>query len=416
MNRSDQPGPAGDAPGAPDLAPSAVGGDPAGTALAPDPARAALARDLAQSAVGGDPARAALARDLAQSAVGGDPASAPDGSTDRLGRPLHDLRISVTDRCNFRCTYCMPAEVFGRDFAFLPRSLVLSFEEIARLAAVFVDLGVSKLRITGGEPLVRRDLPVLVAHLAELRRPDGGPIDLTLTTNGSALRPLAAPLARAGLQRITVSLDSLDDAVFGAMNGVDFPVARVLDGIAAAREAGLAPIKINTVVRRGVNEDAVLPLARWARDEGLILRFIEYMDVGHSNGWRLDDVVPADELLASIDAELPLEPVAPGYRGEVAGRYRYRDGAGEVGVIASVTRPFCADCTRARLSAEGTLYTCLFAVGGTDLKTPMRDGADDAMLATLIRRVWSARVDRYSELRSEATERLPKVEMFALGG
>jgi cyclic pyranopterin phosphate synthase len=335
---------------------------------------------------------------------------------DRLARPLRDLRISVTDRCNFRCPYCMPAEVFGRDFAFLPRSLVLSFEEITRLAGIAVELGAHKLRITGGEPLVRRDLPVLIGYLSELRTPDGGPIDLTLTTNGSALRTLAGPLADAGLQRITVSLDSLDDAVFGAMNGVDFPVARVLDGIVAARDAGLAPIKVNTVVRRGMNESAILPLARWARAEGLILRFIEYMDVGHSNGWRLDDVVSAAEIAAAIDAELPLEPVAPSYRGEVAGRYRYRDGSGEIGIIASVTRPFCADCTRARLSADGHLYTCLFAVSGTDLKTPLRAGESDAQLAARIRDIWSTRVDRYSELRSEATERLPKVEMFALGG
>jgi GTP 3',8-cyclase len=335
---------------------------------------------------------------------------------DRFDRPLRDLRISVTDRCNFRCPYCMPAEVFGRDFAFLPRALVLSFEEIARLASVFVGIGVHKLRITGGEPLVRRDLPILVGYLAGLRTPERGPVDLTLTTNGSALRSLAGPLASAGLGRITVSLDSLDDAVFGAMNGVDFPVSRVLDGIAAARAAGLAPIKVNTVVRRGMNEASILPLVRWAREEGLILRFIEYMDVGHSNGWRLDDVVPADEILATIDAELPLEPVAPGYRGEVAGRYRYRDGSGEVGIIASVTRPFCSDCTRARLSAEGHLYTCLFATGGTDLKTPLREGADDTELAARIRAVWEARGDRYSELRSEATARLPKVEMFALGG
>ncbi len=338
------------------------------------------------------------------------------GLPDRFGRALRDLRISVTDRCNFRCPYCMPAEVFGRDFAFLPREEVLSFEEIARLASIFVGLGVHKLRITGGEPLVRRDLPSLIGLLAPLRTTDGDPVDLTLTTNGSALRALAAPLADAGLQRITVSLDSLDDAVFGPMNGVDFPVSRVLDGIAAARAAGLAPIKINTVVRRGMNEPSILPLARWARDEGLVLRFIEYMDVGHSNGWRLDDVVPAEEILATIDAELPLEPVTANYRGEVAGRYRFRDGSGEVGVIASVTRPFCGDCTRARLSAEGHLYTCLFAVSGTDLKTPMRDGEADADLEARIRAVWGARVDRYSELRSAATERLPKVEMFALGG
>jgi cyclic pyranopterin phosphate synthase len=338
------------------------------------------------------------------------------GLPDRFGRALRDLRISVTDRCNFRCPYCMPAEVFGRDFAFLPREEVLSFEEISRLATIFVGLGVHKLRITGGEPLVRRDLPTLIGYLAALRTADGERVDLTLTTNGSALKALAAPLAEAGLQRITVSLDSLDDEVFGAMNGVDFPVSRVLDGIAAAREAGLAPIKINTVVRRGMNEASILPLARWARDEGLILRFIEYMDVGHSNGWRLDDVVPADEILATIDAELPLEPVAANYRGEVAGRYRFRGGDGEIGVIASVTRPFCGDCTRARLSAEGHLYTCLFAVAGTDLKTPLRAGETDAELTARIETIWGVRADRYSELRSAATERLPKVEMFALGG
>ncbi len=338
------------------------------------------------------------------------------GLADTRGRALRDLRISVTDRCNFRCPYCMPAEVFGRDFAFLPRELVLSFEEIARLAAIFVDLGVHKLRLTGGEPLSRRDLPVLVRYLAELRTVDGGPVDLTLTTNGSALRALAGSLADAGLQRITVSLDSLDDEVFGRMNGVDFPVARVLDGIAAARSAGLAPIKVNTVIRRGMNEASILPLARWARDEGLILRFIEYMDVGHTNGWRLDDVVPAAEVLATIDAEIPLEPAEAGYRGEVAGRYRYRDGSGEVGVIASVTRPFCGDCTRARLSADGSLYTCLFAVSGTDLKSPMRAGATDDELRDLVGVVWTRRTDRYSELRSAATAGLPKVEMHALGG
>ncbi len=338
------------------------------------------------------------------------------GVPDRLGRALRDLRISVTDRCNFRCPYCMPAEIFGRDFAFLPKEQVLSFEEITRLASAFVRLGVHKLRITGGEPLVRRDLPSLIAELAELRTPEGEPVDLTLTTNGSALRALARPLAEAGLQRITVSLDSLDDEVFGAMNGVDFPVSRVLDGIAAAREAGLSPIKINTVVRRGMNEDAILPLARWARAEGLILRFIEYMDVGHSNGWRLDDVVPAEEILTRISADMALVPADAQYRGEVAGRYAYADGSGEVGVIASVTRPFCGDCTRARLSAEGHLYTCLFAVKGTDLKTPLREGADDADLEARIRAVWDVRADRYSELRSAATGKLAKVEMFALGG
>jgi GTP 3',8-cyclase len=249
-----------------------------------------------------------------------------------------------------------------------------------------------------------------------LRSPEGEPVDLTLTTNGSALRPLATPLAEAGLQRITVSLDSLDDEVSGRMNGVDFPVSRVLDGIAAARSAGLDPIKVNSVIRRGLNEDGILPLARWAREEGLVLRFIEYMDVGHSNGWRLDDVVPMDEILAVIDAEMPLEPVAHAYRGEVADRFRYRDGAGELGVIASVSAPFCGDCTRARLSAEGGLYTCLFAVDGTDLKAPMRSGASDEELVALICSVWAARRDRYSELRSAATERLPKVEMFTMGG
>lgn len=348
--------------------------------------------------------------------LGGDTFDGRPGLSDRFGRALRDLRISVTDRCNFRCPYCMPAELFGRDFAFLPREQVLSFEEITRLAGIFVTLGVTKLRITGGEPLVRRDLPVLISELAGLRAPDGVPVDLTLTTNGSALRPLAGPLREAGLARITVSLDSLDDAVAGRMNGVDFPVSRVLDGIAAARSAGLAPIKVNTVVRRGLNEASIVPLARWARNEGLILRFIEYMDVGTANGWRLDDVVPAGEILAIVDAELPLEPIPANYRGEVAGRYRYRDGMGELGVIASVTRPFCGDCTRARLSAEGSLYTCLFAGSGTDLKEPLRAGETDDELAARIRGVWTVRGDRYSELRSAATERLPKVEMFELGG
>lgn len=362
-----------------------------------------------------DPLDRAVATPLAP-AAGALPFDGRPGIPDRRGRALRDLRISVTDRCNFRCPYCMPAEVFGRDFAFLPRAQVLSFEEIARLAAIFVGLGVGKLRITGGEPLVRRDLPVLIGYLSGLRADGGIPVDLTLTTNGSALRALADPLAEAGLRRITVSLDSLDDRVFGAMNGVDFPVSRVLEGIAAARSAGLAPIKVNTVVRRGMNEASIMPLVRWAREEGLVLRFIEYMDVGHSNGWRLDDVVPADEILATIDAELPLEPVAASYRGEVAGRYRFRDGSGEVGVIASVSRPFCGDCTRARLSAEGHLYTCLFAVHGTDLKTPLRDGESDADVEARIRAVWDARTDRYSELRSAATASLPKVEMFALGG
>jgi cyclic pyranopterin phosphate synthase len=336
---------------------------------------------------------------------------------DTLGRPLHDLRISVTDRCNFRCTYCMPKEIFGPDFAFLPRDQVLSFEEIERTARAFVELGAEKLRITGGEPLVRRDVTVLIGMLASLRRPDGGPLDLTLTTNGSALRRLAGPLRDAGLQRVTVSLDSLDDATFSAMNGVDFPVAKVVDGIAAAAEAGLGPIKINMVVRRGINESSVLPMARWARDAGLVLRFIEYMDVGHTNGWRLDDVVPADQLVAAVDAEMPLEAVPPRYRGEVAMRYRYRDGAGEIGLIASVTAPFCGDCTRARLSAEGRLYTCLFTGEGHDLRAIVRDPtATDETLRDAITAVWRVRDDRYSELRTEATADLPRIEMFAMGG
>ncbi|HSO29974.1 MAG TPA: GTP 3',8-cyclase MoaA [Candidatus Sulfomarinibacteraceae bacterium] len=338
------------------------------------------------------------------------------GLADRRGRALRDLRISVTDRCNFRCTYCMPAEVFGRDYAFLPHSEVLTYEEIRRLAGIAVELGVRKLRITGGEPLVRRALPDLISMLAELHTPDGEPLDLTLTTNGSALRPLAGALADAGLRRITVSLDSLDDETFQRMNGVDFPVSRVLDGITAARDAGLAPIKVNMVVKRGENEPSIVPMARWARDAGLVLRFIEYMDVGTANGWRLDDVVPASEIVAAIDAELPLEPAEPTYRGEVAGRWRYRDGSGEVGVISSVTGPFCGDCTRARLSAEGKLYTCLFSAAGTDLRAPLREGASDADLRALLERVWGARTDRYSELRTEATSHLPRVEMFALGG
>jgi cyclic pyranopterin phosphate synthase len=371
-----------------------------------------------------EPIRALAAAAAASAAGAGVPGAPVDASTfdgrpgvaDRFGRALRDLRISVTDRCNFRCPYCMPAEVFGRDFAFLPHDQVLTFEEIERLARIFVGLGVGKLRITGGEPLVRRDLPVLISSLSAISAPDASPVDLTLTTNGSALRALAEPLAQAGLQRITVSVDSLDDETARAMNGIDFPISRVLDGIAAARSAGLSPIKVNTVVRRGLNESSILPLARWARDEGLILRFIEYMDVGTANGWRLDDVVSAEEIVGLIDAELPLEPVSANYRGEVAGRYRYRDGSGEVGVIASVTRPFCGDCTRARLSAEGHLYTCLFAVRGTDLKTPLRDGESDTELEDRIRAVWGMRADRYSELRSAATDRLPKVEMFALGG
>lgn len=340
------------------------------------------------------------------------PRSAEAPPRDLLGRYPRDLRISVTDRCNFRCAYCMPAEVFGRDYAFLPRSQILRFEEIVRLAGIFVRLGVEKLRITGGEPTVRRDLPDLVRQLAVL----DGVHDLTLTTNGSALRTLAAPLADAGLRRITVSLDSLDDAVFRAMSGADMPVARVLDGIAAARDAGLAPLKVNMVVRRGSNEESIIPMARWARDEDIILRYIEFMDVGTANGWRMDEVVPLAEIVARVDEAFPLEALPPNYPGEVATRFRYRDGTGEVGVIASVTAPFCGACTRARLSAEGELFTCLFAARGTDLRGPLRDGASDAELEALIRSVWGARDDRYSDLRSAGTANLPRVEMFAIGG
>src|SRR5215212_880678 len=312
-------------------------------------------------------------------------AAFPPAVVDTLGRPLRDLRISVTDRCNFRCTYCMPKEIFGADYAFLPRAEVLTFEEIERVARAFVDLGVEKLRLTGGEPPVRRGLPILVEKLAAIRRPNGEPLDRTLTTNGSALRKLATPLADAGLGRVTVSLDSLDDTVFSAMNGVDFPVSKVLDGIAAAQEAGLGPVKINMVVRRGVNEASVLPMARWARETGVTLRFIEFMDVGHTNGWCMDEVVPADELVAIVDAEMPLVAEPPRYRGEVATRYRYADGSGEVGVIASVTKPFCGDCTRARLSAEGRLYTCLFTGDGHDVRAVLRDpGADDDALREAI--------------------------------
>jgi GTP 3',8-cyclase len=336
--------------------------------------------------------------------------------SDAFQRPLRDLRISITDRCNFRCTYCMPKEVFGRDFQFLPASQLLKFEEIARLAGIFVGLGVEKIRLTGGEPLVRRDVEKLVAMLAGLE----GLHDLTLTTNGSLLERKAQALKEAGLQRITVSLDSLDDAVFKAMNDVDFPVGRVLDGMEAAREAGLWPIKINVVVKRGVNDAGIVDLARHFHGTGYILRFIEYMDVGTTNGWRLDDVVSAAQIVTAINAELPLEPLDPNYRGEVAQRYRYVDGGGEIGIISSVTQPFCGGCTRARLSSEGKLYTCLFASDGYDLRAPLRNGASDEEIATAIGTVWGGRRDRYSELRTLATAKtgrpLRKVEMSHIGG
>ena len=330
---------------------------------------------------------------------------------DTLGRPLGDLRISVTDRCNFRCVYCMPKEVFGKDFQFLPRAEILTFEEIERLAQIFVSLGVQKIRLTGGEPLVRRNLEVLVEKLAKI-----GELDLTLTTNGSLLSQKARPLAEAGLRRVTVSLDSLDDATFKRMNDADFPVAKVLAGIEAAHAAGLAPIKINMVTKRGVNETSIVPMARYFKGTGMTLRFIEFMDVGSTNGWRLDDVVPAREIIAMIDREMPLEPVQSGYRGEVAARYRYKDGGGEIGVISSVTQPFCADCTRARLSADGALYTCLFATQGHDLRALLRNGASDEEISSAIAAVWTERTDRYSDLRSEQTAGLHKIEMSFIGG
>jgi cyclic pyranopterin phosphate synthase len=328
---------------------------------------------------------------------------------DTFGRPLRDLRISVTDRCNFRCTYCMPKEVYGRDHRFLDRRELLTFEEITRVARTFVSLGTRKLRITGGEPLVRRDLERLIAQLAGLD------VELTLTTNASLLAAKAQSLADAGLHRITVSLDALDDATFRALNDVDFPVERVLEGIDAAAAAGL-PVKVNAVVKRGVNEDQIVPMAAFFRERGHTLRFIEFMDVGHTNGWRLDDVVPAAEIVALLDGAFGVEPVDASYRGEVAQRWRYRDGRGEVGVIASVTQPFCGDCTRARISAEGKLFTCLFSVRGNDLRALIRGGASDDELEAAVRGIWAGRSDRYSDLRSAATAGLDKVEMSYIGG
>ena len=329
---------------------------------------------------------------------------------DAYGRPLRDLRLSVTDRCNFRCTYCMPKSVFGSDYRFLDRRELLDFEELARVSRIAVGLGVEKLRITGGEPLVRRDLEVLIALLSELG------VDLTLTTNASLLPRKAEALKDAGLTRITVSLDSLDDATFRRMNDVDFPVARVLEGIDAAEAAGL-PVKVNCVVVRGVNDDQIVDLARRFRGTPHVLRFIEFMDVGTTNGWRLDEVVSAREILDRIAADAPLEPVAPHYAGEVAKRWRYADGSGEIGVISSVTQPFCGNCTRARLSAEGKLYTCLFAVRGHDLRALIRGGASDDELEARLRAIWSVRGDRYSELRSAQTlDPEPKVEMSYIGG
>jgi len=339
---------------------------------------------------------------------------------DTLQRPLRDVRLSVTDRCNFRCTYCMPAEVFGPDFAFLPRAELLTFEEIALVARELVALGARTLRITGGEPLVRRDLEQLVALLRALDGSDaldGEPLDLALTTNGSLLAKLAAPLRAAGLNRITVSLDSLNPATFTRMSGSALPLESVLEGIAAANAAGFTKIKLNAVIRRGVNDLDVPALAAFAREGGHTLRMIEYMDVGSSNGWRLDEVVPASEILAQLHARYPLEPLAPSRPGEVANRYRYLDWGGEIGLIASVSAPFCGDCTRARVSADGQLYTCLFAATGSDLKPYLRPSPDPAGLLSALRGIWEARSDRYSELRdAETPHRFPKVEMFRVGG
>ena len=332
--------------------------------------------------------------------------------TDTFGRPLKDLRISVTDRCNFRCTYCMPAEIYGERYEFLPKADLLTFEEISRLTRMLVRHGAAKVRITGGEPLVRAEIEILIASLSQI----DGVADLTLTTNAYLMEQKAQLLKDAGLQRVTISLDSLDDEVFRRMNGRGFGTAKVLQGIDAAEKAGLTPIKINAVVQKGVNDHTVVELARYFKDRGHIVRFIEYMDVGNRNGWRLDHVVPADEIVSMIDAEMPLEPFERSYRGEVAMRYRYRDGGGEIGVIASVTQPFCGDCTRLRLSPEGSVYTCLFASKGTDLRGPLRSGATDEELAAIIAGMWGARDDRYSEERSSMTEPQHKVEMYHIGG
>ena len=356
--------------------------------------------------------------------VGGATASAPHAAesfkptgalADTRGRLLRDLRISVTDRCNFRCVYCMPKDVFAHDYPFLPHAALLTFEEIARLARAFKAHGVEKIRLTGGEPLLRKHLERLVAMLAEI-----GGLDLTLTTNGALLAKKARALKDAGLSRVTVSLDALDDSVFRAMNDVDFPVSRVLDGIEAAAAAGLAPVKVNMVVKRGINDSEILPMARHFRNSGHILRFIEYMDVGHTNGWRMDDVVPSAEVIDLIGREFPLEPIGANYPGEVAERWRYLDSStaesGEIGVISSVTQAFCSDCTRARLATDGKLYTCLFANTGHDMRALLRGGSADEEIVNYLAAIWSQRADRYSEIRSERTAALPKIEMSYIGG
>jgi cyclic pyranopterin phosphate synthase len=356
-----------------------------------------------------------------------EPGSAPPSGvlSDRLGRPLRDLRISVTDRCNFRCSYCMPKEVFDKNYPFLPHSALLSFEEITRLARVFAACGVRKIRLTGGEPLLRKNLEVLISQLAELRTPDGAPLDLTLTTNGSLLARKAAALKAAGLQRVTVSLDAMDDTIFRRMNDVDFPVADVLAGIEAAHKVGLGPIKVNMVVKRGTNDHEILPMARHFRGSGVVLRFIEYMDVGATNGWRMDEVLPSAEVMQRIDAEWPLQALDAAAPGETAERWAYRDGGGEVGFISSVTQAFCHDCNRARLSTEGQLYLCLFAAQGHDLRTLLRGEhglapCSDEQIAAALGLIWQQRGDRYSELRSQlpasAGPSVRRVEMSYIGG
>ena len=350
--------------------------------------------------------------------------SAPTGLlADTLGRPLHDLRISVTDRCNFRCSYCMPKDVFDKHYEFLPHASLLSFEEITRLAGLFVAHGVHKLRLTGGEPLLRKNVEVLVGQLAALRTPAGASLDITLTTNGTLLARKAAALKAAGLRRVTVSLDALDDRIFRAMNDVDFPVADVLHGIEVAQHAGLDPIKINMVVKRGTNEQEIVPLARHVRERfgpGVVLRFIEYMDVGATNGWRMDEVLPSAEVVRRLGEVFPLAPLEPSAPGETAERWRYADGGGEIGVISSVTRAFCRDCNRARLSTEGKLFLCLFAHRGHDLRALLRGGASDAEIAAAIGDIWQGRSDRYSELRgrmqAEPGSGERRVEMHYIGG
>jgi len=350
--------------------------------------------------------------------------TAPTGLlSDTRGRPLRDLRISVTDRCNFRCSYCMPREVFDKDYAFLPQSSLLSFEEITRLAKIFVAHGVEKIRLTGGEPLLRKHLEVLVEMLARLQTPQGKPLDITLTTNASLLAKKAQSLKDAGLQRVTVSLDALDDATFRRMNDVDFPVADVLKGIEAAQKVGLAPLKVNMVVKRGTNDAEILPMARHFRHTGAVLRFIEYMDVGATNGWRMDEVLPSAQVVERLNAEFPLTAVDPNYSGETAERWRYADGAGEIGVISSVTQAFCSDCNRARLSTEGKLFLCLFASQGQDLRALLRGGYADEQIAAAVAHIWQGRDDRYSELRAAlpADTSMPdsqakRVEMSYIGG